>query len=191
MPPLVILRPVKFLAAIALPLYVLDQVTKWYIYTHYALIPTQKNIEAFRDVVEKTMHLPEATPVIPGWFDIVHWANTGAAFSIGSGNNAFFIGLSVFAFIALLIAVKKNVFPDRLSLIAVALILSGILGNVTDRIIHGYVVDFILVNLHVRFADPWPAFNVADACIFIAAALFIIAGIRDSRKQKAAAAAGE
>lgn len=180
---LVILRRVKFLAAIALPLYALDQATKWWIYTHYALIPTQKNIEAFRPVVEKTMHLPEATAVIPGWFDIVHWANTGAAFSIGSGNNAFFIGLSLVAFVALLIAFKKNVFPDQLSKIGVALIISGILGNVTDRIIHGYVVDFILVNLHVRFADPWPAFNVADSCIFIAAALFIIAGIRDAKNK--------
>jgi signal peptidase II len=47
-------------------------------------------------------------------------------------------------------------------------------------------VDFILVNLHVRFADPWPAFNVADSCIFIAAALFIVAALRDARKPKVA-----
>lgn len=175
----------KLLAAITLPLYALDQATKWWVYTHYALVPTEKNIAMFRDVVEKTAHLPEATPVIPGWFDIVHWANTGAAFSIGTGNNAFFIGLSALAFVALLVALKRNVFPDRISQVAVAFILSGILGNVTDRLVHGYVVDFISVNLHVRFADPWPAFNVADSCIFVAAALFIFAGIRDALKKKA------
>ena len=180
-------RAVKFFVAIILPLYVLDQVTKWWIYTHFALIPTLKNIETFRDTVEKTSHLPEVWPVIPDWFHIVHWANTGAAFSIGSGNNLFFVVLSVVAFVLLIIALKRNVFPDRLSQTAIALIMAGILGNVTDRLVHGYVVDFILVNLHVRFADPWPAFNVADSCIFIAAALFIFAALRDSRKSKTTA----
>ena len=175
---------VKFFAAIVLPLYVLDQVTKWWIYTHFALIPTVKNIEAFPETIRKTAHLPEAYPVIPGWFDIVHWANTGAAFSIGSGNNMFFVVLSVVAFVLLIIALKRNVFPDRLSQTAIALIMAGILGNVTDRLVHGYVVDFILVNLHVRFADPWPAFNVADSCIFIAAALFIVAAVKDARRPK-------
>jgi signal peptidase II len=187
---IVIPRRVKFFAAIVLPLYVLDQVTKWWVYTHYALIPTEKNVAAFPEVIAKTAHLPEASVVIPGWFDIVHWANTGAAFSIGSGNNVFFVVLSVVAFIALLVALKKNVFPDRLSQTAIALILAGILGNVTDRLVHGYVVDFVLVNLHVRFADPWPAFNVADSCIFIAAGLFIIAAIKDARRPKAAGSAG-
>jgi signal peptidase II len=175
---------VKLLAAIALPLYALDQATKWWIYHSYALIPTTENVRRFPDVVEKGMSLPEVWPVIPDWFHIVHWANTGAAFSMGSGNNGFFIAISIVAFVGLLIAWKKNVFPDRLSQVAVALIISGIMGNVTDRLIHGYVVDFILVNLHVKFANPWPAFNVADSCIFIAAALFIIAGIKDARKPK-------
>jgi signal peptidase II len=95
--------------------------------------------------------------------------------------------LSLVAFVALLIAWKKNVFPDKFSRWGVALIISGILGNVTDRLIHGYVVDFIQVDLHVKYANPWPTFNVADSCIFIAAGLFIIAGIIDARRSKAAA----
>jgi signal peptidase II len=175
---------VKFLAALALPLYALDQATKWWIYTHFALVQTEKNLAAFPEVIEKTAHLPEAHTVIPGWFDIVHWANTGAAFSMGTGRNTLFIVISLAAFIGLIIAYLRGVFPDRVSRIGVGLILAGILGNVTDRIVHGYVVDFILVNLHVRFADPWPAFNVADSCIFIAAALFIIAGLRETARKK-------
>lgn len=174
----------KFLAAIALPLFALDQATKWWIYTHYALIPHEENIKRFPDVVAKTAHLPEVTDVIPGWFQIVHWANTGAAFSIGSGNNGFFIGLSIAAFAGLLFAWRRGLFPDALSRWGVALILAGILGNVTDRIVHGYVVDFLLFWLHVPFANPWPAFNVADSCIFIAAALFILAAICDTVKKR-------
>jgi signal peptidase II len=175
----------KFLAAIALPLYALDQATKWWIYTHYALAPFQDNVERFPKVIEATAHLPEATVVIPGWFDIVHWANTGAAFSLGSGNNLFFVGLSLVAFVGLLIAWKKNVFTDGPSRWAVGLLLAGILGNVTDRLVHGYVVDFLLFDLHFKFANPFPAFNVADMCICTAAGLFVIAAIKDMMRKKA------
>jgi signal peptidase II len=179
---------VKFLAAVALPLYLLDQATKWWVATHYALDPTSMVIvNKFGDVLHETADRPLRTEVIPHWFNIVYHANTGAAFSMLSDNNGFFIGLSVAAFAALLIAWKKNLFPDKFSRWGVALIISGILGNVTDRIVHGYVVDFISVDLHVKFANPWPTFNVADSCIFIAAALFIIAGIRDAMRPKPSA----
>jgi signal peptidase II len=171
---------VKFLAAIALPLYVLDQATKWWIYHRFALFPSEQNLRLFPEACKRP--LPLEQDIIPGWFQLVHWANTGAAFSIGSGNNVFFIVLSLATFAGLLIAWKKNVFTDRLSRWAIALLLSGILGNVTDRIVHGYVVDFLSVNLHVRFANPWPAFNVADACICTAAGLLIIAALFEKKR---------
>ena len=154
----------KFLAAIALPLY--------------ALVPSERNLELFPEAIAKTEHLPLAYDVIPGWFQIVHWGNTGAAFSFLSDHPWVFILISVAAFIGLVIAWKRNVFTDAPSRIAVPLLLGGILGNVTDRIIHGYVVDFLLVDLHVRFANPWPAFNVADSCICIAVGLFLIGSFR-------------
>lgn len=175
----------KFLAAIALPIYALDQLTKWWILTHFALVPSERNVALFPAVVAKTAHLSLAHDVIPGWFSIVHWGNTGAAFSFLSDHPWVFIVLSIAAFIGLLIAWKRNVFTDAPSRVAVPLLLGGILGNVTDRFVHGYVVDFLLVDLHVRFADPWPAFNVADSCICVAAGLFLIAAIRDARKPRA------
>src|SRR5213076_1369208 len=55
--------------------------------------------------------------------------------------------------------------------VSLALLLAGILGNLTDRLLYGHVVDFLLFNLHIRYADPWPAFNVADSCISIAVVL--------------------
>ena len=176
----------KFLAAIALPIYALDQLTKWWIFTHYALEKTPRNIALFPEVIAKTKHLPPAHDVIPGWFQIVHWGNTGAAFSFLSDHPWVFIVLSIGAFIGLLVAWGKNVFTDAPSRLAVPLLLGGILGNVTDRFVHGYVVDFLLVDLHVQFANPWPAFNVADSCICVAAGLFVIAAIRDARKPRVA-----
>jgi signal peptidase II len=156
---------VKFLLSIALPLYVLDQVTKLWIVKHFVL--------------------HEQRPVIPEFFDLVYFANTGAAFSAFTGNNAFFIGLSLVAFIGLIVFYARGAFADRLSRWGVALLLAGILGNLTDRLLHGHVVDFLLFDLHVRFANPWPAFNVADSCICTAAGLFIVAALFEGRKPAA------
>jgi signal peptidase II len=153
---------VKFLLAVALPLYALDQATKWWIVRHFAF--------------------HEQRPVIPNFFDLVYFGNTGAAFSAFTDNNAFFIGLSFVALIGIVIFHLRGAFADRLSRWGVALLLGGILGNLTDRLIHGHVVDFLLFDLHVRFADPWPAFNVADSCICTATGFFLLAAFREGRK---------
>ena len=65
---------------------------------------------------------------------------------------------------------------SRLALQALgaALLASGIVGNLTDRLLHGYVVDFLDVIL--PWYGHWPAFNVADSCICVAAILFLISG---------------
>jgi signal peptidase II len=65
--------------------------------------------------------------------------------------------------------------------IALGLLLAGIFGNLTDRLVHGHVIDFLLFDLHVPFAHPWPAFNVADSCICIAVVCFIIYSFRQER----------
>jgi signal peptidase II len=149
----------RFLAAISLPIYALDQATKWWTVSAY-----------------DRGHLPHT--VVPGFFDLVYWQNTGAAFSIGHGNNVLFIGLSIVALIGFLIAWVRGVFKDQPSRWGIALLIGGILGNLTDRIVHGHVVDFLLFDLHIRFANPWPAFNVADSAICIAVGLFFIASFR-------------
>lgn len=176
----------KFLAAVALPAYALDQLTKWWIYTHFALDPSPEIAVRFPQAVESTAHLPFTYEVIPDWFRIIHVGNTGAAFSFLSGHGWVFLVLSLVAFVGLLIAWNKNAFPDALSKWGAALILGGIMGNVTDRLVHGYVVDFLSFDLHFRYASPFPAFNVADACIFCAACCFILAAIADARKKKPA-----
>lgn len=154
----------KFLLSVALPLYALDQLTKW------LTIAADKRGELPRVVIG------------PDVFELVYWQNTGAAFSIGDGNNGFFIGLSFVALVGLLIAWKRNAFPDKLSRWGVALLLSGILGNVTDRILHGHVVDMLKFDFGFRPFDPWPAFNVADSCICIAVGLFLIGSFTAPKK---------
>ena len=149
----------KFLAAVSLTIYALDQATKWLTVIGY-----------------DRGYLPRT--VVRDFFDLVYWQNTGAAFSIGHGNNWIFIALSVVALLGFGVAWWRGVFKDALSRWAVALLAGGILGNLTDRIIHGHVVDFLLFDLHVRFANPWPAFNVADSAICTAVGLFVISSFR-------------
>jgi signal peptidase II len=151
----------KFLASVALPLFALDQATKWWVVSH--------------------LELHEQRPVIANFFDLVYYANTGAAFSSFTGKNTFFIVLSAVALIGIVFFYQRGAFKDRPSRWAVGLLTAGILGNLTDRLIHGHVVDFLLFNLHVRFADPWPAFNVADSCICTATGLFILSALFDRK----------
>ena len=149
-------KPASILALLAavLPFYLLDQATKWWIALNFA--PFEERV------------------VTPGFFSLVNWQNTGAAFSMGTGNNTFFIALSIAAFIGLVVFYRRGAFPDACSRWAVVLLLAGVLGNLTDRIAHGHVVDFLLFDLHVRFANPFAAFNIADSCICIAVGLFIL-----------------
>ena len=159
---------VGFLAAIALPLYLLDQTTKWWI---------------IRTLDQQS----EPQAVVPNFFYLCHWTNTGAAFGSFKDSNSFFIALSLLTLSALVFFYLRGKFRDAFSRWGVALLVAGILGNVTDRFLHGHVVDFLLFDLHVPLANPWPAFNIADSCICIAAGLFIIGSFREEKAAKAAA----
>lgn len=126
-------------------------------------------------VVRANLALGESHIVIPGWFDLTHVQNTGAAF--GLLNNVDFaykpivmIVIATVALIAIAAYATQLGFQDRLARFGLALILGGAFGNLTDRAVFGYVVDFVDVyrgNVHF-----W-AFNVADAAIFFGA-IFVI-----------------
>ena len=157
----------KQLFAIALPIFALDQATKWWI------IGRSGGVIGWQETI------------IPDFFDLCYLANTGAAFSSFGGRNNLFVVISFVALIAIIIGTLRGVFRDALSRTAIGLLVGGILGNLTDRIVHGHVVDFLLFDLHVRFANPWPAFNVADSAICIAAGLFILASFLAPRAETA------
>ena len=159
--------PMKIFFYLTLPLYLLDQVTKYF--------------------VLHNINPSDRIDLIPQFFSLVHVTNTGAAFGSFRNNNAFFIGLSVVALVIVTGLLLRRGPDDPWRRFALGLLLAGILGNLTDRLLHGHVVDFLLFNLHVRFADPWPAFNVADSCICIAVVCFMVYSFRDSRTTAARA----
>jgi signal peptidase II len=146
---------VKFIFFLSLPLYALDQWTKQLILRFIS--PDE----------------PGRT-VIPNFFTLVNVTNTGAAFGSFRNNNTFFIGISSIAFLVVLVLLLRRRLRDLWRDVSLALLLAGIMGNLTDRFLYGHVIDFLLFDLHIPYAHPWPAFNVADSCISIAVVLFII-----------------
>lgn len=123
------------------------------------------------------------------FFNIVRAHNTGAAFSFlanaGGWQRWFFVGLGAVA-TGFIIYMLKQHGGQRLFSWALTLILGGAIGNVIDRLVHGYVVDFL--DFHWRFLAPmfpgghFPAFNVADCAITVGAALLILDEVRRVRR---------
>jgi len=126
-------------------------------------------------------HLGEGRTVT-SFFNIVRVHNTGAAFSFLAGASGwqrwFFIGLGSVAAAFIVWMLRKHG-GQRLFGWALSLILGGALGNVIDRLLHGYVVDFI--QLHHK-GWYFPSFNVADSAISVGAALLILDELRRVRR---------
>ena len=132
----------------------------------------------------RSFELGASTPVIPGFFNLVRVHNTGIAFgrfNEGAASNIIFTVVAVTALVAILVFWARGAFPGKLNAVAVALLVSGILGNLTDRLWHGYVVDFL--DFHIGDMH-WPSFNVADSCICVAAGLLFISAFRGEPEER-------
>jgi len=125
------------------------------------------------------------TRYVFSWFNLVLAHNTGAAFSFlasASGwQREFFIGVTLLISGVLLWMLRSNQ-GNRLLSLALALVLGGAAGNLYDRILHGYVIDF--VQWHVA-GYYWPAFNIADSAICLGAALLIFDSIKQPQPDDA------
>lgn len=128
-------------------------------------------------LVKNNMLVNESIKIINNFFYITYVKNTGAAWSILSGKQTFLIIFSIIV-IALIIfyLVKKKSYLN-LEVIGYSLLLSGALGNLIDRILYGYVIDYFSFYI---FSYSFPIFNFADSCIVIGIVLLFISSWRDS-----------
>ena len=132
-------------------------------------------------LIQKRFELNGSISVIDGLFNITYVRNTGVAFGIFSSisSPAKTVLLSVFTACAAVVVVTYSVRSparNRLLQIALSLILGGALGNLYDRLVYSYVVDFI--ELYAG-SYHWPSFNVADSAISIGVALLALEIIRN------------
>lgn len=130
-----------------------------------------------KGAIQTSLFYGQTIPVIDGFFSIAYVKNTGAAFGFGADGptwfrQIFFLGLPViFCGWIFFLMVKTLKGPFFMSL-AYALIIAGAIGNLIDRFSLGYVVDFLMFYWKNE-SNHFPAFNVADSCISIAAGLLI------------------
>ena len=112
---------------------------------------------------------------VTSFFNIVRAHNTGAAFSFLAGASGwqrwFFVGLGAVAAVFIVWMLRSHG-GQKLFALALSLILGGAVGNVIDRVLHGYVVDFIQVHWSNQYF--FPSFNVADSAITLGAILLIL-----------------
>jgi signal peptidase II len=122
---------------------------------------------------------------ITSFFNIVRAHNTGAAFSFLAAASGWqrwlFTGIGVAATLFILYLLRTHA-GQKLFCFAMACILGGAVGNVVDRLLHGYVVDFLQFHWNNRWY--FPAFNVADAAITIGAAGLILDELRRVRRSR-------
>ena len=150
--------------ALALLLVIVDQFTKVLILGYYKL---------------------GDSTYVTSFFNIVRAHNTGAAFSFLAGASGWqrwlFTGIAVAATLFILYLLRTHS-GQKLFSFALACILGGAIGNVIDRVLHGYVVDFLQVHWQNRWY--FPAFNVADAAITVGAVCLILDELLRVRRSK-------
>ena len=148
-------RLASMLMLVALPVLVLDQVSKHLVSSSFQLYQTRQ--------------------IIPGWLDLTYTLNPGAAFSLFATmpegfRHLFFVALSIVAIVVLVVLLARRTTPIS-SAIAFALILGGTIGNLIDRLAIGRVVDFIYFH-HKSF--NYPVFNIADSAITTGVAIVLL-----------------
>jgi len=122
-------------------------------------------------------------PVLPS-FNLTLVYNEGAAFSFLSDQDGwqrwFFVVIGLVVTLVLVIWISRLAVAQRLTAIALSLVVGGAIGNIIDRLLLGHVVDFI----DIYYKDwHWPAFNVADSAITLGVILMLIDAVREERRR--------
>ena len=155
-------RPARYrwLLGLALGVFALDQVTKLWI---AAELPFN------------TYGSPGHIEIVPGFFNLVHVGNTGAAWSLLSGRSTLLAVLALITLGAIFFCRRHLALEQRPVQICFGLLCGGIGGNLLDRVIYGHVVDFL--DFHFG-SYIYPTFNVADSGIVCGVALYILFSFR-------------
>lgn len=145
------------LAVVSSAVLILDQLTKLWV------------IQSFS--------LGESISVVQGFFNFTYVRNTGAAFGILADAHPafrvpFFLAVPFIALFVIGYLFKKIPDGETLVPVALALVTGGAVGNLIDRIVHGYVIDFL--DFHWKYQSHFPAFNIADSGICVGIGLLML-----------------
>jgi signal peptidase II len=140
--------------------------------------------QATKLYIDRSMQLFDSITLIENFFNITYVRNKGAAFSFlsdASWRLPFFIVISLVASIAILVAFHKLRNDQKLAHVSLAMIFSGAVGNLIDRVRLGEVIDFLDVHWN---RHHWPAFNVADSLICVGVFLLALDMLLEEKREK-------
>lgn len=136
-------------------------------------------------LVISKMTLQQSIIVINNFFNITYVRNTGAAWSILSGNVLLLIMISVVALVVIYYYLIKDKELNKIDVVSYSMLIGGIIGNLIDRVVHGYVIDYLDFKI---FNYNFPIFNVADTLIVISIIIIgislIVGEYREQNKNK-------
>ena len=155
-------------------------------YTLFALITFFGIIidQITKIAVDRTMQLSDSITIVEHFFHLTYVRNRGAAFSFlsdASWRLPFFISITIVAALVILVAFQKMRDDQRLAHTSLAMIFSGAVGNLIDRIRLGEVIDFLDVHW---YQHHWPAFNVADSLICVGVFLLALDMMLEEKRLK-------
>lgn len=164
----------------------------WYALLAFALsLPLDL---ASKLLVDRHLGYADRIPIIEGFFYLTHVRNPGAAFGLFADGDpqvrlTIFIAVSVVA-VGIILSFFRQLAPgDRLSALALGLILGGAVGNLLDRVFRGEVVDFLHFKLWRGYS--WPDFNFADSFIVVGVGLLVLELLASEGEDRAAAESEE
>lgn len=126
--------------------------------------------------ITNNLVLNDSYTIINNFFNITLVHNDGAAWSILSGNRILLIFISLIALFIIYFLFIKNKELKKIETLIYGMLIGGITGNLFDRVLYGYVIDFLDFKI---FNYNYPVFNIADCCIVIAAILLIIDVVKE------------
>ncbi len=124
-----------------------------------------------KNILMFTFSFNSSVSIIPNFFSITLVKNTGAAFSVLSSSTIFLVLVGIIALVLLYVFFIKDKDLSIIENFLYGALAGGILGNMIDRIIRGYVIDYLDFNI---FGYNFPVFNVADICITVSIFILII-----------------
>lgn len=131
-------------------------------------------------IIKANMNIADTINIIPNFFRITFLKNEGAAFSILSGNRLLFIFITVLVLILFYFFLLKNKKIIKTKQLLYGLLLGGIIGNFIDRILYGYVIDYLDFNIG---GYNYPVFNIADSLIVISIIWLIVLSVKEDKNE--------
>ena len=132
-------------------------------------------------VINNQFDLNKSIEIIPNFFNLTHVHNYGAAWSILNNKSFFLVLVALAALVMIYFYFIKGKSLKKIDIIFISMLISGIIGNMLDRIRLGYVIDYLDFNI---FGYDFPVFNLADTLIVLAIIILIIKTLKEEKNAK-------